>query len=30
MDIVFLLIAAALWVALLGMVAGCDQLGRRP
>jgi hypothetical protein len=30
MDIVFLLAAAALWVAMLGMVIGCDQLGRRP
>jgi hypothetical protein len=30
MDIVFLLGAAALWVAMLGMVIGCDKLGRRP
>ena len=30
MDIVFLLSAAGLFVAMLGMVVGCDRLGARP
>lgn len=29
MDIVFLVGAAALFVAMLGMVIGCDKLGAR-
>ena len=30
MDIVYLLYAALAFVAMLGMVVGCDQLGVRP
>ncbi len=29
MDLVFLLAAAAMFVAMLGMVIGCDKLGVR-
>lgn len=29
MDIVYLIGAAAMFVAMLGMVMGCDQLGVR-
>jgi hypothetical protein len=30
MDVVYLAGAAALFIAMLGMVIGCDKLGVRP
>jgi hypothetical protein len=30
MDILFLAAGIALWLAILGLVAGCDRLGARP
>ena len=29
MDVVFLIGAAVMWLAMLGMVIGCNQLGVR-
>jgi len=30
MDVVFLIGAAVMWLAMLGMVLGCNKLGVRP
>jgi len=30
MDVIYLIGAAVMWLAMLGMVNGCSQLGVRP